>query len=125
MSRPAVVLADAAGVVTLAMGAALTGAPRQAAALVGLEDRPALARAIGLADLALAPWLLDRRRSRATPMAVRAALNGVIGAAYAEDARRPRRHTLARHRVVAMAALTVVDAAAAAALHRADRRADG
>ncbi len=111
---------DAAGAVPLAMGLALTLSPSRTAQLVGLGDQPALARRLGLADLALAPSLLRRGRRRTIPMAARAALNIVIGVAYSREARAPDGHSRARQGAVAMAVLTVVDGAAAIALHRAD-----
>ena len=44
------------GVVTSAIGAVLTAAPKRAGPLVGLAD-PLAARLVGLADLAFGTWL--------------------------------------------------------------------
>jgi hypothetical protein len=116
--------ADAAGVVTLVIGAGLTFAPVHAARLLGLGDDARLARALGVADLVLAPGLLVARR-RWRPMATRAALNLVIAAAYAREARRSDARRRARAGAVMMTILTVVDGALAIALRMSERELSG
>ena len=106
---------DAAGVVTIAIGAALTLAPTLTTATLGLGNQRGQARAIGLADLALGPGLLAGR-PRWPWMAARAALNMVIARQYHTGARvnpNPRR---ARAGATAMTALTILNAAVAATL---------
>lgn len=115
MVRPVDRLVDAAGIVTLAMGGALTLWPATTARAVGLGERSAVARALGAADLALAPALLRKEGGRWRPMAVRAGLNAVIGAVYAAEATGSENRR-AQVGATAMAVLTLVDGAAAIAL---------
>ncbi|MBK1784280.1 hypothetical protein [Prauserella cavernicola] len=102
-------LANAVGAVTLAMGVALTAAPRRSAEVLRLGEHPRFARAVGAADLALAPGLL-RRRPHWAWLAVRTGLNLVIANHY-------RRENQAAP-AAGMAALTVVDGTLAAVLRR-------
>jgi len=105
---------DAAGVVTVAIGAALALWPARTAAALGLGSRRGQARAIGLADLALGPGLL-LGRPRWPWMAARAALNLVIARQYrAQLGISQLRRTSAG--ATAMSVLTVVDAAVAVRL---------
>ena len=82
-------------VVSLGLGTLLTFAPRRGSALVRWESHPRLARAFGVADLAVgAGLLLDRRRSRWR--FARASLDAAVAGAYAlmlaeGDARRTTR----------------------------------
>ena len=72
----------AACVVSLGLGALLTFAPRRGATLVGWEKHPRVARAFGVADLAVGVGLLlDRRRSRW--MFLRAFLDAAVAGVYA------------------------------------------
>jgi hypothetical protein len=112
--------ADAAGIVTVSIGVALTLAPARTAARLGLGDQRCRARAIGLADLMLGPLLLVAR-PRWPWMGVRAALNLVIAREYVAGADGDRGWRRARAGAMAMTALTVLDGAAAVAL-RASRR---
>ena len=69
-------------VVSLGLGTLLTFDQRRGVALVGWESHPRLARAFGVADLAVgAGLLLDRRRSRW--MFVRAFLDAAVAGVYA------------------------------------------
>lgn len=106
---------DAAGVVTTAIGAALTLAPNPTTATLGLGNQRGQARAIGLADLALGPGLLAAR-PRWPWMAARAALNMVIARQYHASLRANPNDCRARAGATAMTALTIVDAAVAATL---------
>ncbi len=106
---------DAAGVVSIGIGATLTLAPTPTATTLGLGDQPSWARAIGLADLALGPGLLAGR-PRWPWMAARAALNIVIVRHYRARARGNPNARRAGAGAAAMTALTVVDAAVASTL---------
>lgn len=111
-------LADGATLATAGLGTALTVAPRQTAAVLGLGPDARRARAIGMADLLLGSLLLQRHH-RHRWMTVRAAFNAVIAACYVDEIRRsgsPR----AKVGAVGMAALTVVDGAVASALRSDD-----
>jgi hypothetical protein len=95
------------GVVTSAIGAALTVAPNRAGPLMGIED-PLAARLVGLADLALVPGLL-RGRPRWPWLTARVGLNvAIIGYAIG-TARRNRR---ARISAAALVAATLSDLSA-------------
>lgn len=107
----------AVGVISGAVGLALAMAPDRANAALGLTNTAAM-RAIGLADVALAPKLLTGRR-RWPWMLGRAALNLAIAAhllASRSDSRIPVRPTGA---AVALCALTVGDVKTAAQLRAA------
>ncbi|WP_354702185.1 hypothetical protein DSM112329_02539 [Paraconexibacter sp. AEG42_29] len=110
-----------AGVTTFVFGAALVAAPERVGPVGGLVD-PKAARLIGIADLVLVPGLVAGR-ARGPWMAARAALNVAI-VAYG---RRLARAGTPRIGVVACAvsAITVVDAAAAVVLLRAESRGAG
>lgn len=110
--------------VTVVIGAGLTLAPMPTTRLLGLGDDVRLARAIGVADLVLAPGLLVARR-RWRPMTMRAALNLLIAAAYGREARRSGSRRRARAGAVMMTILTVVDGAVAVALRASDREQSG
>jgi len=113
--------ANLIGLGTLVIGAALTMAPARTGRLLALGDDARLARALGVADLALAPALLaSRRRSRW--MAVRVAFNVVIVGVYVREARRADRLG-ARVGAVTVALLGVGDGAVALALRASERRA--
>ncbi|RKN18985.1 hypothetical protein D7147_16425 [Micromonospora musae] len=103
------------GAVTLGFGVALTVAPLPSARALGLDVGAVPVRAIGLADLVIAGGLL-RAGPRWPWMASRAALNAVLVAAYAAEARRSGRRAGARAGVAAMSVLTVVDAGLTVAL---------
>jgi len=99
------------GVVTSAIGAVLTAAPKRAGPLVGLAD-PLAARLVGLADLALVPGLL-RGRPRWPWLAARVGLNVmIIGYAIGTD----RRNHRAQVSAAALVAATVSDLIALSAL---------
>ncbi|ASR37150.1 hypothetical protein BAY61_21565 [Prauserella marina] len=107
--------ADGVGVVTLAMGTALTVAPHRTAKALSLGDHPRFARTVGLVDLALASGLF-LGRTRWPWMAGRAALNLVLARHYHAETRRAGNSSAARRMAIAMGALTLVDGAAAVAL---------
>jgi len=115
-------LADAAGLVTLGIGTALTVAPTRAGGVLGLPPSPAAARVIGGIDLGLGAGLLAGR-PRWPWMAARAAFNVVLGARYLGEARRPGGNSRAMGGAVGMAALTVLDGVGAVALWRRAARA--
>ena len=104
------------GLVTSAIGAALTAAPNRAGPLVGLAD-PFAARLVGLADLALVPGLL-RGRPRWPWLAARAGLNVTIIGYAVGTARRNRRAQVA---AAALVAATVSDLSALSALWGSER----
>ncbi len=109
--------------VTAGAGAALLVAPCPVAAAMRLGDRPALARTIGIMDLALVPGLL-RGRPRWPWMLARAAFNLPVAAAYRTQARRPGGQPVAIAGMAAMLGLTAMDTATAIALRNADRIAE-
>lgn len=113
-------LTDGAGLVTLAVGAALTVAPERTTTALGLGLSPRVGRGIGVADLVLASGLL-RGRSRAGWMMARTMLNAVLAGAYTAEFRRPGGDPRARWGAVAMSALTVLDGSVAVVLWRASR----
>ena len=82
IDRRARILAAGVGWVSLGIGLALTLAPRGTSELLGWGDRPALARAVGAADLVVGPALL-LGRERGRWMEARALLNAAIAVAYA------------------------------------------
>jgi len=91
-------IADAAGLVTAAIGLALVLAPARSAKALGLGADLRRARIIGLADVALAPGLLAGR-PRWPWMTARAGLNALVAAHYRAEADQlqaaqiePRRH---------------------------------
>ncbi len=108
-------LADGAGLVTLAIGAALAVVPVRAAATLGLGADAADARRIGVLDLGLGSAMLVGR-PRWLWMAARAAFNVVLARRYLAEGRRPDGNPRAMGGAVAMSALTVVDGGIAAAL---------
>lgn len=108
-------LANAVGLVTLGFGVVLTVMPRRSAVALGLGDRPALARTVGVTDLVVGSGVLVGR-PRWPWMAARAALNLVLTGCYAAEASRPDGNRRARAGAIAMASLTVVDATLAVAL---------
>jgi hypothetical protein len=104
------------GVITTVIGGALTAAPACVGPLVGL-NRPQVALAVGLADLALVPGLL-RGRPRWPWLAARAGLNvAIIG--YAAGASGRNRRALVA--ATALMAATVADLVAMSALRDAGR----
>lgn len=109
-----------AGLVTLAIGAALTAAPTRTALAMGLGDRPGTARTMGIVDLALAAGLL-RGSPRWPWMTARSAFNVLIAAQYRAEYRAGSRRSKARAGAAAMAVLTVVDGALAVALKASGR----
>lgn len=111
---------DAAGIVTVSIGAALMLAPARTTALLGLGDQRGRARAIGMADLALGPLLLTKR-PRWPWMSARATLNLIIAREYRAAARHQPGLRRARKGAMAMMALAVVDSATAEVL-RTSRR---
>lgn len=113
-------LAAAAGVVTLVIGAALTGAPLRTSSALALGASPVGARVLGLADLALAPGLL-RGRPRWPWMAGRALLNVVVAQRFSAASRRAGGDTRSRRGAAAMSTLAVVDGGAAMVLWRSRR----
>jgi hypothetical protein len=108
------------GLVTLGLGAALTVAPRAVGTAGGLGDRPGVARAIGLMDLALVPGLL-RGRPRWPWMVARALFNLPVAGAFRTEARRPEGNPIARGGVYAMLGLSTMDTAVALKLRKAER----
>lgn len=111
---------DGAGLVTAIVGTALVVAPARADAALGLGLSPMPARALGIADVVLAPGLL-RGRPRWPWMVVRTVLNAVVAWAYAAASRRPGGHRRARRGALAMTVLVVVDGGVAVVLWRSGR----
>jgi hypothetical protein len=104
------------GAITAAIGVSLVAAPERVAGLLRMEDARGL-RAIGAADLALAPALLLAGR-KAPWMAARVGLNAAIAGFLLSGARdRPQRRAIA----AALAGLSVQDVRIAAALRTAGR----
>lgn len=110
-------LTDAAGLVSLVLGTALTVAPVRSAALLGLGGTPTTGRFIGLLDVVLAPGLL-RGRPRWPWMVGRTAVNLLVARTYAVERHRSGGDLRARGGVVAMSVLTLVDGGVAVALRR-------
>ncbi|APU13299.1 MULTISPECIES: hypothetical protein [Actinoalloteichus] len=111
-------LTTGVGVITLALGAALTVAPERTAAILRLGGSRTAARSIGVADLAIG-WGLLRSRRRAPWMAARAALNLVLATRYRAEANRQDGLAGAQAGAVGMSALTVFDGTLALRLARA------
>lgn len=109
-------IVDAAAAISLVLGSALVFAPTTVSQLVGLAAEPRTLRAIGIADLALAPGLY-LGRPQWPWMLARAAANPVIAAVFASSARS------ARARVVAAGLIgaTALDLRTAVALRAAGR----
>jgi hypothetical protein len=105
-----------AGIVTLAIGTALTVKPRLTSRILGLGLSNPAARALGAVDLVVAPKLITGAK-RYPWMALRAALNLAVVARYRSEIRRGAGAT-AKFGFLLMAVLTVVDGAAAFALAR-------
>lgn len=112
-------LTDVAALTTLAIGTGLTIAPGATGTALGLGDRR-VSRTIGLFDLALGTCML-RGRPRWPWMAARTAFHQVIAACYALETTRPDPNPRARSGLFAMATLTVLDGATAAALRSSER----
>jgi hypothetical protein len=108
-------LTTGAGIVTLAIGTGLVFAPQQTSDALGLGLPEQQARALGLADLALAPFLLKGGR-RAGPMLVRTAMNAAVVAIYRRSS-----HERAAKSAATTSLFTVVDGLAARSLRRAGR----
>jgi hypothetical protein len=104
------------GVLTVAIGAALTAAPNRAGPVVGLAD-PRAARLVGLADLALVPGLL-RGRPRWPWLAARIGLNVTIIGYAVGTARGNRRSRIC---AAALMAATVSDLSPLVALWGSER----
>lgn len=113
--------ADVVGVVTLAVGTALVVSPGQTGAALGLGGDTGTIRAIGIADLVLAPALLIHRKRRDFPMAIRAALNVAIAIHYLRRSRGPDATARSRTGAIAMLALAVTDGSLALALRNQHR----
>lgn len=109
-----------AGAVTLAAGGLILRDARGTARLLGLEGREPALRAIAISDLALAPGLLGGR-PRWPWLAARAVTNAAVAAYLHRVA--PDTGAPAANRALGtvMAALSVIDGAAANALRRAGR----
>lgn len=112
------VLTTAAGAATLVVGAGLTAAPARTARILGLGGSAQSARALGIADLALAPALLVGGRNRGPAMIVRAALNVLVAGRFRAESARPDGSPRAAGGATAMAVLTVVDGLAGVVLLR-------
>ncbi|ASO18825.1 hypothetical protein FHR81_001089 [Actinoalloteichus hoggarensis] len=106
-------LTTGVGVITLALGTALTVAPERAATALRLGGDRTAARTIGVADLVIGIGLLRGRRTAAW-MTARTALNLVLASRYRAEARRPDGLAGARLGAAAMIGLTVVDGTLAA-----------
>lgn len=108
-----------AGVVTLAVGVALAAKPEATSRALGLGLGTRGARALALADLAIAPVLIVGR-NRGTWMGLRALMNLGIAARY-RSLLRSGGGAQARGGLVLMSLLTVLDGAAAFSLSKQER----
>ncbi len=94
------------GWVSLGMGLLLTLAPSTGAALLGWQERVALARAVGAADLIVGPGLLLDRARRTRWMQARALLSAAITLIYVQIISDPSRRS--RRTVGMLAFMTAV-----------------